>query len=115
MKYLSTHEWLTTEGNLGKVGISDFASKELGDIVYVTLPEVGDEVTSGESFAEVESVKAVSEVISPVSGTVVAVNEAVIDSPESVNEDAQNVWFVEVEVSETSDELMTEEEYKATL
>ncbi|MFA6866480.1 MAG: glycine cleavage system protein GcvH [Clostridia bacterium] len=115
MKYLSSHEWLKQNGNLAKIGISAFAAEELGDIVFVDLPEVGDEVIANETFAEIESVKAVSEVNSPVSGTVVAVNEAVVDSPESVNEDALEAWFIEVEVTEVSDKLLTEDEYQASI
>lgn len=115
MKYLSSHEWVEQNGKLAKIGISAYAAEELGDIVFIDLPEVGDDIEANKPFAEIESVKAVSEVNAPVSGTIVAINEAIVDSPEMVNEDALNAWFVEVEVSEVSDELLTEDEYQATL
>ena len=89
LKYLDSHEWVRDEGEgVFTIGISDYAQESLGDIVFVNLPEVGDEVEIGGSFADVESVKAVSDVYSPVSGTVCAINEALLDSPELINEDA---------------------------
>jgi glycine cleavage system H protein len=111
MKMFSkTHEWVLKQGDTVKVGLSDFAQSELGDIVYVSLPEVGSKVVVGKSFSEVESVKAVSEIFSPVTGKVVAVNEELLDKPELINEAPYDAWLVEVEVEET-EELMTEEEY----
>lgn len=111
MKLFSkTHEWVEKQGNTVKVGLTDFAQSELGDIVYVSLPEEGDKVTIGKSFSEVESVKAVSEVFSPVSGKVVAVNNELLDKPELINEAPYDTWMVEVELGEL-EELMTEEEY----
>ena len=95
-----------------RVGISDYAQSELGDLVFVSLPEEGDEVAVGESFADVESVKAVSNVYSPVSGTVKAVNENLLDQPELVNTDAMDAWFIEVENISDKADLLTEEEYK---
>ncbi len=111
MKLFSkTHEWVSRQGNTAKVGLSDFAQSELGDIVYVSLPEVGDKVTIGKSFSDVESVKAVSEIFSPVSGKVVAVNEELLDKPELINEAPYDAWLIEVELGEV-EELMSEEDY----
>lgn len=109
--YAKSHEWFNEES--GKVGISEYAADALVDIVFVDLPEVGTEVKMGESFASLESVKAVSDVFSPVSGVVVKVNEALMDSPELINEDALNSWFIMVEVKEITDDLMGEQAYKA--
>lgn len=111
MKYLKSHEWVEQSGKTAKIGISAYAAEELGDIVFVDLPEVGDEITADESFAEIESVKAVSEVNAPVSGTVIAVNDKVAESPEIINSNALNAWFVEVEITEESKNLLSEEEY----
>lgn len=112
LRYAESHEWLEVNGSNAKIGISDFAQSELGDIVYVELPEVGDSVACGESFANVESVKAVSEVYSPVCGKVIAVNEEILDSPELINEDAFNAWFIEVEVEKINDNLLSSDEYE---
>lgn len=111
MKFTSTHEWVKKEDALAKVGITEFAERELGDIVFVQLPDVGDKVNAGEAFAEVESVKAVSPVLSPVTGTVMEINEDIIDNPEKINQDAYNAWFVKVEV-EKDGELISLEEYE---
>ncbi len=117
LRYSEEHEWVKEEGgNKVRIGITDFAQSELGDIVYVELPEVGDEVTAGEPFGSVESVKTVSELYSPVSGKVVEVNEELEDSPEKVNESAYGEgWMIVVEMSNPADldELMTAEKYKA--
>ncbi|NLL56186.1 MAG: glycine cleavage system protein GcvH [Clostridiales bacterium] len=110
MKFTSTHEWVKKEGNLSAVGITEYAAGELGDIVFVQLPEVGDNVVAGEAFAEVESVKAVESVLSPVTGIVKAINEEIIDSPELINEDAYSAWFVKVQV-EQEGELISQQEY----
>ena len=109
-KYLKSHEWYCEE--CGKVGSSDFAQHELGDIVFVELPEVGDEVEAGKAFGNVESVKAVSELYSPVSGKVVEVNEELQSAPELVNKDAYAAWMIKVEPSEAPKDLLSEEEYK---
>ena len=101
--YLKSHEWAKIEGNRAKVGISDHAQNELGNIVFVNLPEVGDTVNAGEPFCDVESVKAVSDLYSPVTGTVVAVNEALEDAPELLNDDCYEAWIVEVEFTEQGD------------
>lgn len=110
--YAKTHEWVKVEGNKAKIGISDHAQGELGDIVYIELPEVGDEFEAGDILCEVESVKAVSEIYAPVSGKVIAVNEALEDSPELVNEDAMAAWICEIELASDATGLLTEEEYK---
>ena len=117
LKYSESHEWVKVEGNVAVVGVSDFAQKEMGDITYVDMPEVDDEVTAGEEFGALESVKASSDLISPVSGTVVAVNEELEDAPEKVNEDAFENWIIKVEMSDPSelDKLLDAEAYKALI
>ena len=113
LKYLDSHEWVRDEGEgVFTIGISDYAQESLGDIVFVNLPEVGDEVEIGGSFADVESVKAVSDVYSPVSGTVCAINEALLDSPELINEDAYEAWFIKVENGTLQEGLMDCEQYE---
>ena len=102
LKYSESHEWVKVEGNVAVIGVSDFAQKEMGDITYVDLPEVGDEVVAGEEFGALESVKAASDLYSPVSGEVVAVNEELADTPEKVNEDAYASWIIKVEMSDAS-------------
>ncbi|MEH7344147.1 glycine cleavage system protein GcvH [Bacillus sp. JJ1532] len=115
LRYSEEHEWVKTEGEQVRIGITDFAQSELGDIVFVELPEVGDEVTADEPFGSVESVKTVSELYSPVSGKVVAVNEDLSDNPEFVNESPyEKAWMIVVELSDTNlDKLMTAEQYEA--
>ncbi|NLO09813.1 MAG: glycine cleavage system protein GcvH [Clostridiales bacterium] len=111
--YAKSHEWVEfLDDTRARVGISDYAQNELGDLVFISLPEEGDEVSVGESFADVESVKAVSNVYSPVSGTVKAINEDLLDQPELVNSDAMDAWFIEVENISDKADLLTEEEYK---
>lgn len=114
LKYTKTHEWVKVEGNKAKIGITYHAQEQLNDIVYVELPEVGTEVSKGDSLAVVESVKAASDVYAPVSGKVVAVNSALEDSPELLNEDPYGNWMVEIELSNPAelDELLGPEEYK---
>ena len=114
IKFTKSHEWVDANGKTAKVGISDYAQSELGDIVFVQLPEVGTELSQGDTLAEIESVKAVSEVYSPVTGKVVEVNEALLDNAALINESCYDAWFVKIEFTETA-ELMTEEEYLATL
>ncbi|RHW42674.1 glycine cleavage system protein GcvH [Neobacillus notoginsengisoli] len=114
LRYSEEHEWVKVEGDKVRIGITHFAQSELGDIVFVELPEVGDDVTADEPFGSVESVKTVSELYSPVSGKVVEVNEDLSDSPEFVNESPyEKAWMVVVELSDTSelDNLMTAEQY----
>jgi glycine cleavage system H protein len=116
LRYSEEHEWVKDEGATLRVGITQFAQSELGDIVFVELPEVGDEVTANEPFGSVESVKTVSELYAPVSGKVVEVNEDLNDSPEFVNESPyEKAWMVVIEPSDRSEleKLMTAEQYEA--
>ena len=101
--YSESHEYVKVDGDFGFVGITDYAQNALGNVVYVDMPEVDDEVTAGEEFGAVESVKAASDLISPVSGTVVEINEALEDQPELVNEDAYANWIIKVELSDKGD------------
>ncbi|MBO4469638.1 MAG: glycine cleavage system protein GcvH [Bacteroidales bacterium] len=101
--YSESHEWVKVEGNIAVVGVSDFAQAEMGDITYVDLPDEGDEVTKGEDFGALESVKASSELYSPVSGKVVEVNSELEDAPELINEDAFANWIIKVEMSDESE------------
>lgn len=112
--FAKSHEWLNKlDDNTATIGISDYAQNELGGLVFVNLPEPGDEVTMGETFADVESVKAVSDIYSPVTATVVEINEELLDNPELINDAPYDAWFVKVENITEHEELMTEEEYKA--
>ena len=115
LKYSESHEWVKVEGNVAVIGVSDYAQKEMGDITYVDMPDVDDEVNAGEEFGALESVKASSDLFSPVSGTVVAVNEELEDAPEKVNEDAFANWIIKVEMSDAAelDALMDAAAYKA--
>ena len=115
LKYLPTHEWVLVEGSKAKVGISDYAQHALGDVVYLSLPEVGDDVTADESFADVESVKAASEVFSPVTGTVTAINDALDSDAGLLNQDPYANWIIEVEFTELSDKLVDAAEYEKLL
>ena len=106
LQYTSSHEWVSEEDGVYTIGLTDFAQDALGDLVFVNLPQVGDEVVAGEAFADVESVKAVSEVFSPVTGEVIEVNEELLDAPESINEEPYEAWFVRVgEVTEVGELL----------
>ena len=114
-RYTKDHEWIKVEGNIGTVGITDYAQKQLGDIVYVELPEVDDEFSKGDEVATVESVKAASPIFIPVSGKIVEVNEELEDSPELLNQDPHGKgWIFKVELSDESelDELLTAESYE---
>ena len=113
LKYTKSHEWVKFEGDVAVVGISDFAQDALGDVVFVNLPQVGDEVVAGESFGDVESVKAVSDLISPVSGTVLEVNEELDDSPENLNSDPYGAWIIKVENVTDEEELLDSAAYEA--
>lgn len=112
-KYADSHEWVKLEGDIALVGISDYAQHALGNIVYVDMPEVGDEVVKGDDFGAVESVKAASDLISPVSGEVIEINEALEEEPGLLNEDAFGNWIMKVKVSDPSelDTLMNADEY----
>ena len=98
-KYTKDHEWIELSGDQGKVGITDFAQAQLGDVVYLELPDVGTTVTAGQTFGNIESVKAGSELYAPVSGTVVEVNSALKDKPEAVNSDPHSAWMVVIKLS----------------
>ena len=113
LKYTGSHEWTLIEDGIATVGISDFAQDALGDIVFINLPEVGDDVAAGEAFGDVESVKAVSDLISPVTGTVCEINEELLDAPEKLNEDPYGAWIIRVENVEDTEELMDAEAYEA--
>ena len=115
LRYSKEHEWVKTEGEKVRIGITEFAQSELGDIVFVELPEVGDEISSNEPFGSVESVKTVSELYAPISGKVVEVNEDLSDSPEFVNESPyEKAWMIVVEPSDVkeAEKLMTAEQYE---
>ena len=113
LKYAASHEWVKVEDGIATVGISDFAQNALGDVVYVSLPAVGDEVTAGESFGEVESVKAVSALISPVTGVICEVNEDLEGTPEALNEDPYGTWIIKVENVTAESELLDAAAYEA--
>ena len=115
--YSESHEWVKVEGDVAVVGITDFAQHAMGDLSYVDMPEVDDEFEKGEEFGAVESVKAASDLISPVSGVVVEVNEALNDSPELVNSDPYANWIIKVKLSDPAevDALMDAEAYKAAI
>ena len=103
LRYSTDHEWLSRDGSRARVGITDYAQDALGDVVFVQLPNVGDSVSAGDTFGEVESTKSVSDIYAPVSGTVVAVNDALSDSPQLVNEDPYGEgWICEIEISDES-------------
>ena len=112
LKYTKTHEWVKEEDGLCVVGLTDFAQDALGDIVFVNLPAVGDAVTAGEVFGDVESVKAVSDVFSPVSGTVAEVNESILDDPAKVNEDCYGAWLIKVSDVSGTEELLDSKAYE---
>ncbi len=114
LKYHREHVWARVDGDAAVLGITSYAQETLGDIVFIELPEVGKDVTAGTPYAEVESVKAVSEVYAPLSGSVVEVNEEVVDAPETINESPyEDGWLIKVKLSDPAeiDTLMTEEEY----
>lgn len=115
LKYSASHEWVKEEDGVFVIGLTDYAQSALGDIVFINLPEEGDEVTAGESFADVESVKAVSDVFSPVTGTICAVNEELLDDPAQVNEDPYGAWLVKVENVTDTEELLDAEGYAAVV
>ena len=115
LKYTKSHEWIKEEDGVFTIGLTDYAQSALGDIVFINLPEEGDEVTAGESFSDVESVKAVSDVFSPVTGAVCAVNEALLDDPAQVNESPYEAWLIKVENVSDTEELMDAEAYEAVV
>ena len=113
LKYSKSHEWIKMDGDVAVIGISDFAQDALGDVVFINLPAEGDEVTAGESFGDVESVKAVSDLICPVSGVICAVNEELLDAPELLNKDAYAAWIIKVENITDQEELLDAAAYEA--
>lgn len=111
-KYTETHEWVEVlEDGTALVGLSQFASDELGDIVFINLPEIDDTLTAHESFGDVESVKAVSDIESPVNGIVLEINEDLLDQPELVNQDPENTWLIKVGEAELAEDLLSADEY----
>ena len=114
-RYTKEHEWLQVEGGIGTVGITDYAQNSLGDIVFVDAPKVGDTVQAGKVFGSVESVKAVSDLYSPVSGTVTAVNQDLVTAPEKINTEPHQSWIIKVELSNSSevDALLSSADYEA--
>ena len=112
LKYTKSHEWVKEEDGRYVVGLTDFAQEALGDIVFINMPEEGDDVASGESFADVESVKAVSDVFSPVSGTVAEVNEGLIDEPALINQEPYEQWLIKVKDVSDTEELMDAAAYE---
>ena len=117
LKYTRDHEWVRQAGDVAEVGITDYAQQQLGDVVYVDLPDVGRTVTAGESFGSIESVKAVSELFAPVSGEVVEVNGALKDHPEVVNKDPHTTWMIKVRTSGAGDasNLLDSSQYQALI
>jgi len=118
LRYSKEHEWVEVNGSVARIGITDFAQSELGDIVFVELPEVGGTILLDEPFGSVESVKTVSELYAPVSGKITAVNESLADSPELVNDEPfAGAWMIEVELNDAADvdNLMSAEEYEAMI
>lgn len=113
LKYSKTHEWVDVVSGVATVGISDFAQDALGDVVFVNLPAVGDEVVAGESFGDVESVKAVSDLICPVTGVVCAVNEELDDAPENLNKDPYGAWIIKVKDITDEEEMLDAADYEA--
>ena len=113
-KYTKEHEWLKIDGKTGVIGITDYAQNSLGDIVFVELPKVGTEIAAGKTFGSVESVKAVSDLFAPVSGTVTEVNEALNTAPEQVNKDANKTWMIKVTLKDPSEigKLMSAADYE---
>ena len=113
LQYSKSHEWIKTEDGLTLVGISDFAQDALGDVVFINLPGEGDQVTAGEAFGDVESVKAVSDLVSPVTGVVAAINEELLDAPEMLNSDPYGNWLIKVEQVTDTEELLDAAAYEA--
>jgi len=113
LQYSKSHEWVRMDGDVAVIGISDFAQDALGDVVFINLPQEGDECTASEAFGDVESVKAVSDLVSPVSGTVCAVNEELLDAPEMLNQDPYGAWIIKVENVTDTEELLDAAAYEA--
>jgi glycine cleavage system H protein len=116
-KYTKDHEWLRLSGRVGEVGITNYAQEQLGDVVYVELPEVGAQITAGQPFGSIESVKAVSELFAPVTGSVTAVNDQLKQRPEAVNADPHGTWLIKVDVPDTAavESLLDSQQYQELL
>jgi glycine cleavage system H protein len=114
-KYTKEHEWIAVEGNIGSIGITDYAQDSLGDIVFVELPKVGDALEAGKTFGSIESVKSVSDLFSPVTGTVTAINEHLTNAPETINAEANTTWILKLELSDPTqvDALLSAADYEA--
>jgi glycine cleavage system H protein len=114
-KYTKEHEWIAVEGNIGSIGITDYAQDSLGDIVFVELPKVGDALEAGKTFGSIESVKSVSDLFSPVTGTVTAINEHLTNAPETINAEANTTWIIKVELGDPAqvDALLSAADYEA--
>ena len=115
LKYTKDHEWVRLSGDTAEVGITDYAQQQLGDVVFVDLPAVGTAVTAGAAFGSIESVKAVSELFAPVSGSIIAINERLAQAPEEVNARPHETWMVKIRVAGTADGLLGSTEYEALL
>ena len=117
LKYTKDHEWIRIAGDIAEIGITDFAQQQLGDVVYVELPDVGRNITAGESFGSIESVKAVSELFAPMSGEVVEVNSALRDHPEAINQSPHSTWMLKVRLADPSatGELLDSPQYEGLL
>ena len=113
LQYSRDHEWLRMEDGVAVIGISDFAQSELGDVVFINLPQEGDDATAGEAFGDVESVKAVSDLVCPVTGTICAVNEELLDAPELLNSDPYGAWIIKVEQITDTEDLLDADDYEA--
>jgi len=114
-KYTKEHEWIAVEGNIGSIGITDYAQDSLGDIVFVELPKVGDALEAGKTFGSIESVKSVSDLFSPVTGTVTAINEHLTNAPETINAEANTTWIIKLELGDPAqvDTLLSAADYEA--
>lgn len=115
MKFTEDHEWLIAEGDIVTIGITEHAAEQLGDVVFIDLPELGDEVSKGDDCSVIESVKAASDILAPIDGEIVAINESLADEPGQVNTGAMDTWFFKIKAADLSqlDELMDEDAYKA--
>lgn len=117
LRYSEKHEWVKIEGDVAVIGITDYAQDQLGEILFVEMPEVGDELTAGEEYGVVESSKVASDLIAPITGEVIEINEKLEDEPEAINEDAYDAWIVKVKLSDESEleNLLSAEKYEGTL
>lgn len=117
MKFTEDHEWLITDGDVVTVGITEHAAEQLGDVVFIDLPEVGDEVSKGDDCSVIESVKAASDILAPIDGEIVEINEDLVDEPGSVNGGAMDAWFFKIKAADLSqvEEYMNEDAYKALI